>query len=362
MMNKKDFYEYVKDNVKEYLPEKYLKADIRLLDVIKKNGLSLTAMAISAEESNHTLRIYLDSFYQEYCHGKDVDTCVGEVADIWIERIDMKQKVDVNALMEYSNIKDKLQLQICDAERNQEWLKDKVTIMQGDFAAYFTVNLEENEEGITSFAVNKAHLDTWKIDVQTLQHDTEKADKNRKPVLYSMENLMGMLAKGEAAQNLLNRDRKAEEFIQPMFCLTNEARINAASLIIYEDIRKQIGEFMNGDFYILPSSIHEILILPADGAFSVQELNNLVQEVNENVVALEDLLSNKVQFCDGRTAILENAEKREYRIEKERNAASKQSVEKVGIHGALKKAKEEIKERDVMEKPKSNMRDTAIVI
>lgn len=82
----------------------------------------------------------------------------------------------------------------------------------------------------------------------------------------------------------------------PMFCLTNETKMNAASLILHEDIRKQIGEFMKGDFYILPSSIHETLLVPDNGDFDVKALNAMVKEVNATEVALEDILSVVVVY------------------------------------------------------------------
>ena len=63
----------------------------------------------------------------------------------------------------------------------------------------------------------------------------------------------------------------------PMFCLTNKAKMNGASLLLQEDIRKQIGECLGSDYFVIPSSIHEVLILPDNGIFQVPELNAMVQ-------------------------------------------------------------------------------------
>lgn len=207
--------------------------------------------------------------------------------------------------------------------------------------------------------LTKALLEAWKIDAQTLHQDAMASDKNRGPALCSINDLMESSIMGEKPQNLLNGDRRAEEFFMPMFCLTNETKMNAASLILHEDIRKQIGEFMKGDFYILPSSIHETLLVPDNGDFDVKVLNAMVKEVNATEVALEDILSDKVQFCDGRTAVMENAEKREARLEKEKAASAEKPAEKTEIHGKLEKAKEEVKAGNVLGKPQGKTRDTA---
>ena len=56
-------------------------------------------------------------------------------------------------MMDYANVKDKLQVRMCDPKKNKEWLEDKAVTLHGDFAAYYTVNLSENEDGIASVSV-----------------------------------------------------------------------------------------------------------------------------------------------------------------------------------------------------------------
>ena len=85
MMNRKEFYEYVKDNVKAYLPKSYEEGEIKLQEVEKNNGLKLTGITIPNGDQRIVPTIYLDSLYQEYINGKDVDSCVGDVADMRIE-------------------------------------------------------------------------------------------------------------------------------------------------------------------------------------------------------------------------------------------------------------------------------------
>lgn len=123
----------------------------------------------------------------------------------------------------------------------------------------------------------------------------------------------------------MNEKLDMETVENPMFCLTNESKMNGASLLLQEDIRKQIGECLGSDYFVIPSSVHEVLILPDNGIFQVPELNAMVQEVNETQVERQEQLSDKVQFCDKKTAVMENAERREARLEKEK-AAEKAEV------------------------------------
>ena len=86
----------------------------------------------------------------------------------------------------------------------------------------------------------------------------------------------------------------------------------------------------------------------------------MVQEVNETKVERQEQLSDKVQFCDGKTAVMENAERREARLEKEK-AAEKAEV-KGGIQGRLEKAKAEIKAKEGDKVPKNKSKELATAL
>ena len=362
MMNRKEFYEYVKNNVKEYLPESYRDAEIKLQEVEKNNGLKLTGITIPNGNQRIVPTVYLDSLYQEYINGKDVDSCVGDVADMRIEAQGKAEFFDMGVpdILDYEKMKDKLQMRICDKEWNTDRLADKVVTEHGDFAAYYAVNLEENGEGISSIPVTVSLMNEWGVSVEQIQADAMMADRNRGVVLMNMNEIIKSMIFGEEPENLLNEKLDIETMREPMFCLTNAQKMNGASLLLQEDIRKQIGECLGSDYFVLPSSIHEVLILPDNGLFEVPELNAMVKEVNETQVERQEQLSDKVQFCDGKTVVMENAERREARLEKEK-AAEKAEV-KGGIHGRLEKAKAEIKAKEVNKVPKDKAKNLTEVL
>ena len=359
-MNRKEFFYFVKDHVKDYLPESFADADIQLYEVTKQNGLTLTSVVIPVEGSNVTPNIYLDSFYQEYLAGKDPDICAGDVADLWTEKMDPDLNINVNEFLDYDYVKEKLQVRICDAETNREWLKGKAHTMHGDFAAFYSINLQENADGIASTAVTTQLLDTWQIDLSTLHQDAMNADLKRVPTLYSMEDLINTMVYGtDEAENLLGEQIDASAFSQPLFCLINENKMNGAGLILNEDIRRQVADFMKCDFYVLPSSIHEILVVPADEATELQELCDMVKGINESEVSIEERLSDHVQFCDEKTAVMENAQLHE---EKLRQKNREMKAEKGGIRSKLEKAKEEVKAGELLGTSEKKMKDASLAI
>ena len=334
----------------------------KLQEVEKNNGLKLTGITIPNGDQRIVPTVYLDSLYQEYIHGKDVDSCVSDVADMRIEAQGKAEFFDmgVTDILDYEKMKDKLQMRICDKEWNTDLLADKVVTEHGDFAAYYAVNLEENGEGISSIPVTVSLMNEWGVSAEQIQADAMVADRKRGVTLMDMNEIIKSMIFGEEPENLLNEKMDMEAMENPMFCLTNKAKMNGASLLLQEDIRKQIGECLGSDYFVIPSSIHEVLILPDNGIFQVPELNAMVQEVNETKVERQEQLSDKVQFCDGKTAVMENAERREARLEKEK-AAEKAEV-KGGIHGRLEKAKAEIKAKEGDKVPKNKSKELATAL
>ena len=89
-----------------------------------------------------------------------------------------------------------------------------------------------------------------------------------------------------------------------MYVLTNQSKTNGAGVLVQDGVLEKVGGMIGSDFYVLPSSIHEVLIVPDNGNMRLAELEDMVREVNATQVAPEDLLSDKVQYYDLETKTL----------------------------------------------------------
>lgn len=96
----------------------------------------------------------------------------------------------------------------------------------------------------------------------------------------------------------LNETEISELPFEPPYMLSNKERLFGASLIADPVVMNNVKEMIGGDFYVLPSSTHELLVLPKEGA-DLDMLKTMVQEVNEHEVSEEDKLSDNVYECDG---------------------------------------------------------------
>jgi len=80
--------------------------------------------------------------------------------------------------------------------------------------------------------------------------------------------------------------------------LTNDGRLHGAACMLYPDLLDRIGEKKQDGFYIIPSSIHEVLILDKTGMGTLEEMKGMIREVNAQHVAAEEILSDNLYFYD----------------------------------------------------------------
>ncbi len=126
-----------------------------------------------------------------------------------------------------------------------------------------------------------------------------------------------------------------------MFVASVPDKIHGAGVLAYQDFMDQASERVGGDFFILPSSIHELLIVPDDGHVKLEDLKGMVKEVNETQVDPKDRLTDSVYHYDSQAKVFEIGEKFE-----ERKASREETAEKDADKGSLlddlKAKKEEV--------------------
>ena len=83
-----------------------------------------------------------------------------------------------------------------------------------------------------------------------------------------------------------------------LYVLSTGIRINGAALILLPEVLEQIGEKAGMDYFVIPSSIHELLIARDDGLVAAKMLRELVYEGNRTgaVIKPEDVLSDNIYF------------------------------------------------------------------
>lgn len=322
-----DFAKQIEENIREYLPESYSNAQIEIQNTVKGNDRILEGILIQKEGENSAPVIYMEGFSERYYQGEELADILEEIADTRVS-LDERISFDIESLKDYEGLKDKLFIEMCDPEINREFLKGKPYKLVGSLAAVYRVSIFDREEGIASMAVTNAHMSIWGVDTEQLHQDALTAESARGIGLYDLqaaakECLDPLVWK---AENLLQTDSRSERLDEGcIYVLTNESRQYGASAIVNDEIMKRAGEIVGGDYFVLPSSKHEVLLVPDNGALTQGGLEEMVRDVNGTIVSPEDFLSDTVQFYD--TKSNELLPEKPKNIDKEQKAAAKKVVD-----------------------------------
>ena len=327
--------EYIRNHIKEFLPPEYQDADVIVEPVLKNNDRVLTGLTIFKEGSNMAPTVYLEPYWEEIKRGRPLSSVLEEIAQIQLGE-NNRGTFDLSMLKDYEKVKPKLFIRMCDPEKNTEYLKDKPYTACGELAASYRIQVLEEKEMNGSAAITNEVLRSWGITKEQLHQDAVQAEKERKPAcLYRMDDILF----SEQAENLLEEGAPLQAGELPIFVLTNRDKSEGAGVMVQDGVLKKVGELLGADYYVLPSSIHEVLVLPDNGEMDVKELESMVRDVNAAEVAPNELLSDKVQFYDRASRTL--GRKQEKGILDRLAENKKQIQEKAGKEKAAEKKRNE---------------------
>ena len=297
-MQTQEFTQYVKDHIKEYLPPEYETAKVSVEAVTKSNDRMLSGLTVLREGENFSPTVYLEPYAEQVAQGRPMEDALREIAEIQTIH-HAHAPVEVSTFMDYEAIRPMLSMKLCDPETNREYLKDKPYMPCGELAVFYRIQIEKSEDGIVSAAVTNHLLEGWGITKVQLHMDAVQAENERNPVrFYSMEDVMAEAMGFAKPDNLFDQAAPLPLDFTPMYVLTNPDKVDGAAVLARDGVPEKIGELVGGNYFVLPSSIHEVLIVPDNGNMQAKELETMVREINRTQVSPEERLSDKVQYYD----------------------------------------------------------------
>ena len=291
-------------------------------DTVRKIQGSYYGLVISMiSEPTVELGIDLNKFFTGFItHRLSIEDIVNKVDQQLQHEIERISLYDIRSLTNYGYVKSHLGLQVINMEENRELLKEIPYTQIADLALVYRVFEDKN----TCALINNKMLKSYGISREQLHSDAMLHVQREKPC-YIRE--MREVMKDIIETNLLEADIPEEEKkeMQKMLDgIENElpiqlyvARIDGvygASVIARPDFFEEATRIMGGDFYVIPSSMHEVIILKDLHRGDIRELEETIWEVNTLKVAKEDFLSNNLYHYDSNNQIFETATDYEQRM------------------------------------------------
>ena len=293
-------------NVKKELDTMMPECEVMINDVVKNNGVTFKGVVIHRKGSSISPQIYLEKYYEEYQNGKKIDSICTEIIDIY--RQNNIETPDINTLQftEFKNVKDKICFRLVNAQKNQELLCKVPHRKMLDLAVIYCINADVRENLNGSIMVTDALMEKWGITEQTLYElAVVNSPVYSKGMVLPMEAVVCEILTGKMEEYPLTYENSrfgislVEEDIQfyAVYVATNTKKLYGAAVMLYDGLLKKIGEYI-GDFYILPSSVHELLFIKKLDIIKPADLSKMVCEVNTAEVTPQDVLSDNVYLYD----------------------------------------------------------------
>lgn len=286
-MEYKEFVEYIKMNAGYIAGEG---GNITINHVIKNNGCEMDGLVIMEKGKDIAPTIYLDSFYELYTNGENIKNIIRQIEVIY-EQNKNNVTFDVNILKHFDTIEDKIVYKVVNYRSNEKLLEQVPHKRILDLAVVFYCLLD-NEYGRSATAlIYNNNLKNWNV---TIDDVYKAALKNTPDLLHSKISSMAALFE-KCGVNVDGEEVDLKDYVpSDMYVLTNESKLNGAACILYENVLYDFAQKLGADLYILPSSVHEVILLPKLSMFEKDELVNMVKEVNTEGVAADEVLSDHV--------------------------------------------------------------------
>lgn len=288
MMNFEEFMAWVKENItsKDWKETSQIEISV----VKKNNGVSATGLFIRENEQDVSPILYLDDYYTHYQNGEILENIIRNIRADYDEKVQMAA-VKIPNLQEFENIRGRVIYRLVNYEKNKEILEDCPHIRLYDLAVTFRWVARIDDVGVSTSLITNKQVKEWGVSV----NDLVLAARQNTPRLFpaqiiDMEEMLAGMVSFILYPSAI-----------PMYILTNKQELNGASALLYGDILKDFANKKGADMYILPSSIHEVIMVPADRINDPTKLLSIVHDANTTVVSTGDVLSDSVYYYDRKT-------------------------------------------------------------
>lgn len=295
-MNFDEFVKAVVEKVENHFSKSGMEnVTVSIVPVTKHNDVILHGITVMEGEKGISPNIYLEPYFDRCEKGESIEIIAEDVLALYEETKGLVPEISDNDFT-YEKIKDKVVYQIVDAKQNRRRLLDlKFSEAGSGFAKIYCIAVSKD----ASIPITNKMAAYYDYDSRKLFEDAERNTPLLHPATFTDINaaIFGSFMGNRKEAPLLSECEK----INPdtlMYVLSNADGVNGAASIFYPDVKEKIAELIDDSYYVLPSSIHEVLILPCNRDVDAKTLTVMVKEINDTHVSAADRLSDTVMKYD----------------------------------------------------------------
>ena len=299
MLSYESFKKRVMKEFLDYMPERYADCELELRKVPKVN-MCLTGVVIKPKGKKGSYcspTFYLERMYDQYKNCDSFEKVMANQA-IYLEE-SLKYLPDDILKIDVSSMKDKIIFQVVNTNENKEMIDLCPHRKFLDLTIVYRVIIKIDDTGVSGFLITNDIAEAEELTEKVLYQLAKKNTKKLFPFKSErIEETMGRLMRRWGAD-----DREIEESFpdidnipanERVYVLSNEYEFFGANALLYKDVIGKVVKNIGTDCYILPSSVHDLVILSTDAFKESGKLINLVKETNNDHVRVSERLSNSI--------------------------------------------------------------------
>ena len=278
-----DYMEFL-NAVRDYINETDTKVRASVYSTVKNNGVKLCGISFSREGYNASPTVYMENYYTEYQRGDDIPDIAERLLDLYYEN-DLSVNFDMSFFDDFERIKKRLYIKLINREKNEDFLKEAPYEEFLDLAIVPYVRICDKKIGNGLIMVRNEHLKLWGTDAETVLASAKKNTHDHDS--FNLRHILDVLS-GSVNTSLLP---PGEDI--PMYVATNRKMTNGAAVLTMNDKLREFADVLGGDYYIIPSSVHEVILL-AIRSHNSCDIDEMIREVNATQLGPDDVLSDHV--------------------------------------------------------------------
>ncbi len=290
-----EFLEAIKMKLQAYYGDEYT---VSICSITKNNDHVKNGVTIRKNDENLAPTIYLDKQYEEYKDGRSFQDITDELITTRSGCAD-SIGMDMDFFLDYARVKDKLRVKLISKGRNKNLLQDIPHMDFADLSVAFYVAIEDEKIGSGSILIRNEHIKEWGVSIDRLYEDARNATiKEEPPYLADLVNMLTEIYINKTHTSWKDMSADIRQSLEEMrsnksnmYVLTNSSKLYGATVIMYPGMLEEIGDHIEDDYYVIPSSLHEVLIVPQYACPDGAELSAMVEDVNRTELDATEILS-----------------------------------------------------------------------
>ncbi len=300
-MNYRGFLQDVKSRVARSMGDGY---SVEIQSMKKNNGVVLDSIVIRRVDELICPNIYLRHFYEQYLEESDMEDICEQIIAGYRDAIP-SMPIDPETLISPESIREHVVYRLINYEKNSLMLSGVPHRQFLDLALIYYVMVHAGEIGEGAILVNKSIMDYSGLTLDELDLAARHNTNNLLPADFmKITDLLREFGEKAGAESYSDLSLEEDSCCMPLYVLTNKDRQYGAYYMTDMEVLDRISQELEGDLYILPSSVHECMVVPAQNWDEPQSLALMVHDINQTQVSDEEYLADTVYRFDSEESIL----------------------------------------------------------